>query len=206
MTVMTIPRRFYTATLRRRGFPWVLLLVPVGALLYGLCQYALARELFSQLPARETTGLIVSTFLGKTMQLVWVGLIFMFVAGFDSDPFRVFAQSYAVMVIVLALALPLCFALAPELLPGQSGPLLSTDIQAALVRLGSSAAFLGFRVVAFACFVAQVLLSRTGLEVAGADRKNALYAALIAIGVFVFLNAIGLERIDIPPPPPSQGE
>lgn len=201
-----LARRFYTASLRRRGFPWMIVLVPLGALLFALCQYALARDLFSHLPARETTGLLVSSFLGKAAQLVWVGLIFMLAAGFDSDPFRVFGQSYALMVVVFALALPLCFAFAPVLLPDQSGPILSTDIQSALVRLGSSPAFLGLRLAAFACFVAQTWLSRTGLEIAGADRRNALYAALIAIAVFVFLNAIGLERIDIPPPPPQSGE
>jgi hypothetical protein len=193
-------------TLRRKGFPWAFALVPLASLVYALCQYALASDLLTQLPARETAGLIFTAFFAKALQFVWVGFVFMIVAGYDSEPFRSVGSGYVIALFVFTVALPLCFALAPHVLSRTNEAPLSTDVQQAIVRLTQSTTYFVFRIVGFACFAAQVWFSRAGLVIAGAQPANARYAALIVIGIYVFLNAIGLERIDIPPPMPSRGE
>lgn len=202
----TLAQRIFQVTLRRRGFPWALTLVPLGSLVYALCQYALARDLLTQLPARESAGLIFTAFFAKALQFLWVGFVFMIIAGYDHEPFRAVGTGYVVALVAFGIALPVCFALAPQVLPRTNEAPLSTDIQEAIVRLTQSTTYFAFRVVGLACFVAQVWFSRAGLEIAGAGRSNARYVALVVIGIYVFLNAIGIERIDIPPPPPSQGE
>jgi hypothetical protein len=198
--------RVFKLTLRRKGFPWAFALVPLASLVYALCQYGLASDLLTQLPARETAGLIFTAFFAKALQFAWVGFVFMIVAGYDHEPFRSVGSGYVIALIVFAAALPFCFALAPHVLPRTAEAPLSTDVQQAIVRLTQSTTYFVFRIVGFVCFVAQVWFSRAGLEIAGAQPSNARYAALVVIGIYVFLNAIGLERIDIPPPTPSQGE
>ena len=150
--------------------------------------------------------MIFTAFFAKALQFLWVGFVFMIVAGYDNEPFRSVGTGYIVALVVFAVALPACFALAPQVLPRTDEAPLSTDIQEAIVRLTQSTTYFAFRIVGFACFIAQTWFSRAGLEIAGAQRTNARYAALAVIGIYVFLNAIGLERIDIPPPMPSQGE
>jgi hypothetical protein len=206
MLMSAIAERIFNLTFRRKGFPWAFALVLLGSLIYALCQYGLASDLLTQLPARESAGLIFTAFFAKALQFVWVGFVFMIVAGYDSEPFRAVGSGYVIALIAFAVALPLCFALAPQVLPRTSEAPLSTDIQQAIVRLTQSTTYFVFRIVGFLCFVAQVWFSRTGLVIAGAQPANARYAALVVIGIYVFLNAIGLERIDIPPPMPSQGE
>jgi hypothetical protein len=191
---------FFKVTLPRRRFPvlWVLL----GSLAYAACVYALARDLMVQLPARETNGLLLSAFLGKALQLAWVGVILMVFAGADNEPFRTLAHTYRIVFLVFGLALPVSWLLAPKLLIGANLPPLSGDVQDALVRLSASPIYLGFRGLAFVTLITQLLAARVGMHVVGADRRSTRAAVIAVALVYVFINAIGLDRIDIPPPPP----
>ncbi len=203
VAVLVHIRQFYERVLPRRQLAW--LWIALAAALYGACLYALARDLLSQLGAADVRGVLFSAVLGKLVQPVWIGLILMLVAGADNDPFRVLAHTYRLAAIAFAVALPLCFLFAPTVLINPSTPPLSTEIQDALNRLASSPAQTVFRLSVAGVLAAQLWMARTGLEVAGARRRDATLAVVIAALVYLFLNVVGLDRIDLPPPPPSNG-
>ena len=186
---------WYTRQLEaRRGLPWWLPLT--ACLLCGVALWLVSRSFYGQVPGGER--LIISVLLNEILArggfLIWAGAVFGLVAGLDSGFLKVLFLSYWVLLVWALLATLFALLFAPTIqLPNIAGhELNSSDVEDAFRQLQTSVAYQTVRLTASVATLGQVWLAWVGLQAAGVSKGDARTAALIALGVGVFLKVLGL--------------
>ncbi len=190
------PKTFFSQMMSGRFFPWLTLVL--GPLVFGLALSLLTRNYYGRLEkgTQILSVLVAQGFLTRLMFYLAACIIFMLIAGYDSEPFRVLAFSSSIVLFwsLLLLIYAALFPIQVEF-PNSVGVQIVTrmdDRLDAFQMLSLNPAIAVFTYSTLAIFVAQCAWAYFGLLESGANPTNARAAIVFCILGAVFCSILGL--------------
>lgn len=190
------PKAYYARMLNSRLFPWLTLIL--GPLVFGLALSLLNRNYYTKLEngTQILVFLVFQGFLVRLMFYVMASVVFMLIAGYDSEPFRVLAFSSSIVLFwsLLLLVYAVLFPVQVSFPNSVGVPTVTRidDLMGAFHTLQSHPAVTFFMYSTFLVFVLQLAWAYYGLLESGANRTNAKTAIAFCVLSALFCSIIGL--------------
>ena len=190
------PKTYYARMLGSRLFPWLTLIL--GPLVFGLALSLLTRNYYDRLEkGTQILGFLVfQGFLVRLMFYLVACIIFMLIAGYDSEPFRVLAFSSSIVLVwsLLLLIYAVLFPIQVDF-PNSIGVQYVKrldDLTSAFQALQLNPVVAMFTYSTFLIFVLQLAWSYFGLLESGANQTNARAAIAFCVAGALFCSILGL--------------